>query len=48
MGVVHEGNDTRSELGVSIFPLQWGAGWSYLEFPNRLIVGAYELVDTLW
>ena len=21
-----------------IFPLKWGAGWSYLEFPRHLIV----------
>ena len=22
-----------------IFPIQWGASWSYLEFPKHLIVG---------
>ena len=31
-----------SELGVFIipliFPIQWGAVWSYLEFPNHLIL----------
>ena len=24
-------------LGYSYSPSQWGAGWSYLEFPNHLI-----------
>ena len=28
---------TGSELGVFIFPMKWGASWSYLEFPNHLV-----------
>ena len=40
--VVNGGSEKRSELGVPIFPTnvpykQWGAVWSYLEFPNHLI-----------
>ena len=40
-----EGSDTRSLWGIHfpyIFPLKWGAGWSYLEFPNHLIAGGYQ------
>ena len=41
--VVNGGSDKRSVcLGyrhsLEIFPIQWGVGWSYLEFPNHLVV----------
>ena len=36
----------KERLGIHIpyiFPIQWGAGSSYLEFPNHLIVDAFML-----
>ena len=41
--VVIFGSDQQSERGVSMFPTntpyeKWTAVWSYLEFPNHLIV----------
>ena len=48
--VVNGGSDKRSELGVPIFPIysfsEWGASWSYLEFPNHLIVTGFNVL--LW
>ena len=38
---------SHSELGVSIFrfPIQWGAVWSYLEFPTHLIYYYWNFWD---